>query len=564
MTDLFDEASLSEYEISDYEYSDEETEYIEKRDETRKKRARKDLMTPRLATVLDRSKLSERDTVHLLNAVLESVNIDPADYVINRESVRKLRNMSREKVAKSIKENFLNMDLEAVTIHWDGKMLSNIDSSGSDSAVERLAVVVSASGIEKLLAVPKLSSSTGAQMSSAVYNVLEEWNLLEIVQAFSFDTTASNTGRLQGACLLLERELKRDILYLGCRHHIAEIILSAVFKTYFSSSGPDIALFKRFKDEWLNMKIDAYENGLDDFKNLFGTTDQNFVEITEFCSKRVAEKWFREDYKEFLELVLLFLGSDEKFSIRRPGAFHHARWMSKAIYSLKMYLFRSQFKLTEFEKSAILQINAFIIKCYITHWFVAHRAEKAPLADLKLLRALHNYPNKKVSEIACKKIVHHLYYFSEECVMFSLWDDDVSSKTKSLIAKKITSHNFDDDEGSDGSEEDGSKTETRKKYDLKIKDIAAFLRADNERILLDLVTHKSQHFFKRFCIPMDFLEREQSEWEHCADFLKGKDVVRNLKVTNDAAERGIKLLSDYNQSITKDHKQQTYLLQVIS
>jgi hypothetical protein len=53
---------------------------------------------------------------------------------------------------------------------------------------------------------------------------------------------------------------------------------------------------------------------------------------------------FRDDYKEFLELSILFLGGDiPGYFFKQPGAMHHARWMSKVIYSLKMWMFRKQF-----------------------------------------------------------------------------------------------------------------------------------------------------------------------------------------------------------------------------
>jgi len=38
-----------------------------------------------------------------------------------------------------------------------------------------------------------------------VYNTLEDWSLFDKVQAFVFDTMASNTGSFNGACVLLER-----------------------------------------------------------------------------------------------------------------------------------------------------------------------------------------------------------------------------------------------------------------------------------------------------------------------------------------------------------------------
>lgn len=71
-----------------------------------------------------------------------------------------------------------------------------------------------------------------------------------------FDTTASYFGRLKGACVLLERKLGRNVLFLACRHHIFEIMLQAVFieAKFAPSSGPDVALFKRFVNNWKNNK----------------------------------------------------------------------------------------------------------------------------------------------------------------------------------------------------------------------------------------------------------------------------------------------------------------------
>jgi hypothetical protein len=46
----------------------------------------------------------------------------------------------------------------------------------------------------------------------------------------------------------------------------------------------------------------------------------------------------RDDYRELIELSLKYLGGDHenKLKIRPPGAMHQARWMARAIYSLKM------------------------------------------------------------------------------------------------------------------------------------------------------------------------------------------------------------------------------------
>ena len=58
------------------------------------------------------------------------------------------------------------------------------------------------------------------------------------------------------------------------------------------------------------------------------------------------EKQTREDYKEFLELVIIFLGGpigNKAYKFRKPGATHRTRWMTKGLYSLKMWMCQDHF-----------------------------------------------------------------------------------------------------------------------------------------------------------------------------------------------------------------------------
>jgi len=62
---------------------------------------------------------------------------------------------------------------------------------------------------------------------------------------------------------------------------------------------------------------------------------------------QLRKPYNRDDYRELLELLaVIFLGGTRGISFQYPGAMHHTRWMSKpkAIYSLKIFIFRKQFK----------------------------------------------------------------------------------------------------------------------------------------------------------------------------------------------------------------------------
>lgn len=270
------------------------------------KRARKDIITPRLAACLDRCKLSDRDAVHILTACVDALSFDSNEYTINRTSIKKSRETFRKEKFESIKkldelkENF-------AVIHWDSKMLPDLTQRTN---IDRLPVIVSSSSnFEQLLGVPGLASSKGVEVSAAVFDMVEDWGLTTMVQAFCFDTTASNTGRINGSAVLLEQKLGREILWLPCRHHIFELVLAGVFNSSKACimSGPDVPLFKRFKSAWESIDKSKYS----DFKSdsvLYDVLKGHTEEIIEFAKNSLKELQPRDDYKELLNLTLIFLG----------------------------------------------------------------------------------------------------------------------------------------------------------------------------------------------------------------------------------------------------------------
>lgn len=117
--------------------------------------------------------------------------------------------------------------------------------------IERLAVLVSGGGENKILGVPKLAASTGALQATAVYQCLCQWELENKVVGMCFDTTSSNTGKNIGACVLLEEKLNKNLLYFACRLHMLEVIARGAFEKVFKNSlSPNISLFEKFRNTW--------------------------------------------------------------------------------------------------------------------------------------------------------------------------------------------------------------------------------------------------------------------------------------------------------------------------
>src|SRR6218665_3842655 len=198
----------------------------------------------------------------------------------------------------------------------------------------------------KLLGVQKLPNGTGEAEATAVFNLVQEWNLANRIKFMSFDTTATNTGAYAGACVLLEKKMGKEIISLACRRHIMEPIFAKVFDMLMSpSSGPTIKLFHRFGECWSSIYRSSYDLGLN-VQSIALVLDPIRDELIQFIQQQLVQFQPRDDYRELLQLSLVFLGavSEAHVNIRTPGAIHRARWMAKLIYSLKIFILRSQFK----------------------------------------------------------------------------------------------------------------------------------------------------------------------------------------------------------------------------
>lgn len=328
---------------------------------SKSKRTRKNLMTPRLTSALDKCKISDRDAIHIITACIEAASLSLDDFVLSRSSIKRAREHLRKEGNNKIKSKLFDLNLDFVVIHWDSKILPDITGKAN---VDRLPVVATAPSLEQLLGVPGLTSGTGLEISSAVYDNLQDWGLLDKIQAVVVDTTASNTGRLNGACVLLEQKLNRNILLLACRHHMYEDVLQGVFHEtkLCVMSGPDIPIFKKFQKNWINISKKNFSTCLTD-SYIYDKLGGIAFDILDFAEKKVKEDFPRNDYREFLELIIIFLeGTLSKGIIFcQPGACYLARWMAKAIYCFKIYLFRHQVQLNQ--RNLPLKICVVLLLC---------------------------------------------------------------------------------------------------------------------------------------------------------------------------------------------------------
>ena len=274
---------------------------------------------------MDKCRLSDRNAIHVISSVADALGHDLKNLVINRTSLQRLRTKLREEKAVYIKNAFPNFSMENVVLHWDGKMLSDMLRR---KVTERIAVLITNLNAEKFLGAPQLENSTGGSLANALYEVVNDWNLNDNIKAFCCDTTPVNMGHISGAATLLEQSLGRDILFLPCRHHIRELPLRAAFEEKIpGTTGPDVTMFRRFKDSWEALDKKSYKPGFDN-PTLQSHLDKKKNDIYKFTVEMLKDKSLRGDYKELLQLTQVFLGyTPQQYEFKYPGAMHHARYV---------------------------------------------------------------------------------------------------------------------------------------------------------------------------------------------------------------------------------------------
>ena len=90
---------------------------------------------------------------------------------------------------------------------WDGKLLLDLTEK---KKVDCLPILVLFGEDTQLLSVPKIAAGTGEDQANAVYQALKDWRVQDSVQALCFDTSSANTGRINGACVMIEQLLRSE------------------------------------------------------------------------------------------------------------------------------------------------------------------------------------------------------------------------------------------------------------------------------------------------------------------------------------------------------------------
>lgn len=491
--------------------------------------------------MMDRLKMTPAMSMGFFSSIMKTgtINNNQADlneFVCSPSTIVRSRNKNRSVLFQIALDEFKENKPEHCNLHYDGKQLTSCLGEVND--FEAILVSGSPSFKEgKLLAVSKLSSGSGAAQFEAVKEQILLWDVRDNIRSFTFDTTSSNTGAHKGSCVRIEEWLARPLMWYGCRHHVGELLAKAAWYTLFEMDlKPTVGFFDHIKASW--EEIDKSKS----IQTLKGDLYNKEVALNfykEVLQKKTKQgKWtLRDDYKELVETSMAVLGEvPPSFSWKKPGAAHKARFCSFGIYINKAVAFADQLQLDADILEPLIRVATFITTLYVPYFISSSTGCDAPVNDLDMYKKLKFFSNtdSELAESVLTVLCRHTWYLQEETVPFAFFSKKLTEDEKSRLAARLLT--FEKDKPVHWDKEAVSGQES---YQLG-KPILE-LDLSPETNLVDLLGRNSFLLWDILGLDWQWLSFSPAEWDQFPSYQKMMEYVCTVKVTNDCAERGVKV-----------------------
>ncbi|XP_065657658.1 uncharacterized protein LOC136082397 [Hydra vulgaris] len=481
----------------------------------------------------------------------------------------KKENENMAKISKEDVKAAIDASPYPCIIHFDGKTLFELNK-GKMLKRDRMAVLVSINGQTYLLGVPPLASSTGEDQFLGVMNLIKEYQLMSKTRGICFDTTSSNTGTNKGSVSRISQELDKYLLQIACRHHVTKLRMLHFWKlvTNEETSGPDNPLFKKLKNifEEPNFNYNSVLLLRFDWNKVKSSfLEKAAMKSLTFCKAYVSKPGIiRDDRSELAELVVTYL-SPITYKVRKTGAIHHARFLGKAIYYLKLRLLSNQLTFVQENdklKIEIKLITEFIV-CFYAKWYLqSEDVIKAPFLDITAINQMHLYKKVCTNPIAVDAVLEsqykHCWYLDSTMIPLALLDDELASEEKAKIASAILSF--------DMPSSDYYKPENKVKQDIKeiykmntkigkkppslsaLVDVFSYL-------IFDMIGFDKQRV-------QDWLSLPPNYWHTQSCFKSFQKYAETLIFVNDHSERSIGMMGQYIHRYSDETEKHNRLLTV--
>jgi hypothetical protein len=314
------------------------------------------LRYPELCKVIDRCKVSNRDTCIIVNAVLKDMQLSSPRTIIDPAKLRRQRQMWRNKAI----EDHQVINVKLTCIGFDGKKDSTLVEKSDCKrtiAEEHYTIVSFPDSVYVDHVVPE--SSKAHDVCKEILSVITETDSTDSLQSIVCDGTNNNTGKNNGIIRKLEEALNRPLQWLVCLLHFNELPFRKIFSTIDKAitTGPSTATGIISSA----LQFDPVDLPIANFEPIVG----KIADMDDSVKKDLST-----DQLYFLKACLAVQsgrqGNADISNLRsnQPGNLSHARWLTKANRILRLYMSK------DVSSVPLTRIVRFILNVYGPAWFM--------------------------------------------------------------------------------------------------------------------------------------------------------------------------------------------------
>lgn len=190
--------------------------------------------------------------------------------------------------------------------------------------------------------------------------------------------------------------------------------------------------------------------------------------------------------------------------------------------------------MSRFEKARIRRLAQFVALLYGRYFLSASLSTAAPRLDLTFYYDLQEYRtyDREAANQALASVRRHLWYLTPELIILSLFDDEIPDVQKGAMAQTLRQL---------------PKPQVfvpGKPGQPAFNPVAAKL-TDLPPPFADFITSRSWLFFDLVNANTQWLNDDPSTWPNNPQYLHLQEFCKDMQVVNDAAERGVKDVTDY-------------------
>lgn len=387
---------------------------------------------PLFARACDRRTISDRAAAHLASSLLldlrnhfASLSLSPSDLIIDRNKVRRERDVIRHQIqetAKSVVEN-----PEGVWgLYFDGRKDSTFivecNARGIQHPCRRTEEHISMIQEPASLFLGHVTPHSGKafHIEEAIWEYLDK-NSIDVrrLLVIGSDGTSVNTGNKGGVIALLEADLETALQWVICLLHCNELPL-----------------------KHLIINLDGMSSSPNEFSGPIGKLLQNCHDLPVVSYHPIPGGDFPEynftglnvDQKYLWEICQAVRNGNcpQRLAERKPGKMNLSRWNNTASRILRLYI------ATKKPTKTLRQLAEYVVKVYAPTWFYIKYQSNILYGSKHLFRLMHS---SKYMEVKSRTIIQaciqtNAFFSHPENILLAMLSDD-RRKVRELSVERI-------------------------------------------------------------------------------------------------------------------------------